>query len=154
MSLDVMLTMPRIAILPNEITGEPRQAIFIRRDGATVEISRAEWDAMNTGREPVTATVCADEVYTRNITHNLVPMAKAAGLYEACWHPEEIGVTKARDLAGLLRAGLVVLLCDPKRFKALNPANGWGDYDGLVAFVASYAVACAEWPDAEVSTST
>lgn len=29
-------------------------------------------------------------VFSQNITHNLGKMADAAGLYEACWHPEEL----------------------------------------------------------------
>lgn len=29
-------------------------------------------------------------VFSQNITHNLGSMADAAGIYEACWHPEEL----------------------------------------------------------------
>lgn len=41
----------------------------------------------------------------------------------------------------------------PDKFKKLNPANGWGDYDGLLAFVAAYLEACMEHPDATVRVS-
>lgn len=31
------------------------------------------------------------EVFSANITHNLGEMADKAGIYKACWRPEEIG---------------------------------------------------------------
>ena len=40
----------------------------------------------------------AQEGYSSNITHNLGAMAREAGIYEACWRPEEIGITKAAQL--------------------------------------------------------
>jgi len=90
-------------------------------------------------------------IYDRNITHNLNRMAAAAGIYQHLWRPDEIGVTKASQLIEPLRTGLTALLADPEKFKQFNPANGWGDYDGLVAFVQEYLSACEENPDADVS---
>lgn len=29
-------------------------------------------------------------VFTANVTHNLIPMAREAGIYEACWRPGEL----------------------------------------------------------------
>jgi len=92
-----------------------------------------------------------NEVYSANITHNLNEMAKAAGLYECIWRPEEVGVTKAGKLVAQLAAGLSSLVSDPAKFKAMNPAKGRGSYAGLVAFVTGYAIACAENPDADVT---
>ena len=89
-------------------------------------------------------------VFDRNITHNLNDMAEEAGIYQALWRPEEIGVTKAEQLIPLLEDGLEKLLADPGRFKAFNPSNGWGTYDGLCQFVRAYLAACKENPDAEV----
>lgn len=92
-------------------------------------------------------------IYDRNITHNLNRMAGEAGVYEHLWRPDEIGVTKAAQLIEPLRAGLAKLIAEPDRFRAFNPANGWGDYEGLVAFVQEYLHACEENPDADVSVS-
>lgn len=92
-------------------------------------------------------------VFNYNITHNLVPMAREAGIYLACWRPEEIGAEKAADLVPILTEGLRVLREDPDRFKALNPENGWGSYEGLVRFVQSYLDACMESPEAAVRAS-
>jgi hypothetical protein len=90
------------------------------------------------------------EVYSRNITHNLNKMAMEAGIYEALWRPEEIGVTTAKQLVPLLETGLETLRSDPERFEKFNPENGWGDYENLVSFVETYLQACKENPDAEV----
>jgi hypothetical protein len=130
--------------------------IFIRQNGETIEMSREEWDRAFPDQEPVIMTADADAnctVYDRNITHNLGKMADAAGVYYACWRPEERGWSKAKDLIEPLEAGLQRLQDDPDAFKVHNPSNGWGDYDGLVRFVAEYLQACREYPDAHVRVS-
>jgi hypothetical protein len=90
------------------------------------------------------------EVYWRNITHNLVPMADKAGIYRHLWRPEEVGVTKASQLIEPLRKGLALLQDEPERFRRLEPENGWGTYEGLVQFVDDYLRACIANPDADV----
>ena len=92
-------------------------------------------------------------LYSANITHNLNRMANAAGIYEALWRPEEIGVTRPRQLIPLLREGLARLVENPEVFKEYNPENGWGTYSGLVSFVRNYLAACEEYPDATVYVS-
>ena len=93
------------------------------------------------------------DVYWRNVTHNLVPMAQEAGIYRHLWRPDEIEVTKAAQLIEPLRNGLALLQRDPARFKLLNPENGWGSYEGLVEFVDDYLKACIANPDADVRVS-
>ena len=148
-SLDVYLSFPGIA------TRLERDAIYMRRNGATVEVSREEWDDLNPGIEPVTVTiggdVQSDPVYSANITHNLGKMAAEAGIYEALWRPDEIGIKTAYDLIGYLSQGLALLKSDPARFEKFNSPNGWGMYEHFVPFVDSYLKACAKWPAAVVS---
>lgn len=93
------------------------------------------------------------EVYEANITHNLNKMAGEAGIYQHLWRPDEIGVTKARQLIDPLRAGLAKLKADPTHFEQFNATNGWGKYPGLVEFVERYLAACIDNPDAEVRVS-
>jgi len=133
---------------------EQGSGIFVRRNGATVEITRDEWDRLNPGMEPV--TFVSDDTanyYSANITHNLGGMAEAAGIYKELWHPDEIGMTKASQLIDPLKRGLDRLIQAPETFKKLNPENGWGDYDGLVSFVEKYINACILNPEASVSVS-
>ena len=93
----------------------------------------------------------SEEVFKANITHNLTAMAREAGIYEALWRPEVIGVTKAGQLVKPLMAGLHLLLENPRKFKALNPENGWGGYNGLLKFASDYAKACVESPTASIN---
>lgn len=145
-SLDVSL---KLAGASKEGSG-----IFIRENGAVREITYAEWNEKFPDREPVVATQDEDEssdVYHANITHNLGTMADKAGIYEALWRPEEIGITHAHQLIEPLKAGLATLREKPDYFKQFNPANGWGDYEGLVRFTENYLQACEKYPQAEVS---
>jgi hypothetical protein len=145
MSLDVYLTLPGV-----QATTEDR--IYVREEGQTKVITRAEWDARFPDREPyVVAASDTDSVYTANITHNLGRMAAEAGVYTALWKPELIGITRAEQLITPLSDGLALLKADPDRFKRLNPENGWGTYENLVQFVTDYLAACEAYPTAEVS---
>lgn len=95
----------------------------------------------------------SESLYEANITHNLGQMASEAGIYMHLWRPDEIGVTRARELIEPLRAGLALLRSDPARFEKFNAPNGWGLYKHFVPFVASYLAACEENPDAFVRVS-
>ena len=93
------------------------------------------------------------EVYACNITHNLGKMAREAGIYQHLWRPEELFINKASEMVAPLESGLALLRSDPERFKAFNPDNGWGSYEGLAEFVETYIAACKESPDADVRVS-
>lgn len=92
-------------------------------------------------------------LYSRNITHNLNTMADAAGIYEYLWHPDEIKIKKASELVEPLTDGLYRLRKLADHFRKYNPKNGWGSYEGLVAFVEEYLQACKDNPEANVEVS-
>lgn len=94
-----------------------------------------------------------DEVFHRNITHNLGKMADEAGIYRCLWRPDEIGVTKASQCIEPLKLGLTTLISDPERFQQYDSPNGWGKYVHFVPFVAAVLMACIEYPDADVEVS-
>lgn len=92
------------------------------------------------------------EVFERNITHNLTAMALEAGLYRPLWRPDEmLGVSKARDIAPMLRTGLVLLKMNPERYRPYSASNGWGTYEDLVSFVEAVLIACEEHPNAYIN---
>jgi hypothetical protein len=91
--------------------------------------------------------------FEANITHNLNRMAEAAGVYDACWHPEAIGATKAGQLIERLTKGLADLKARPGHFELFNAKNGWGLYKHFVPWVERYLEACKAYPDAEISVS-
>ena len=147
MSLDVYLNMPVYYDMP-----EKKGKIYIRDDGQTKEITREEWDKRFPNREPVLdMTMDSTEIYSANITHNLSKMAGEADVHKCMWRPDELEITKANQLIEPLRDGLAKLQTEPEHYKQFNPENGWGDYDGLVNFIAGYLRACEMYPEANVS---
>lgn len=150
MSLDVYLT------LPEPVAVAAGSGIFVREGGKTVEISRDEWDVKHPGIEPTTFQSDqeeTDQAYSANITHNLGRMAEEAGIYKHLWRPDELGITKARELIEPLCIGLELMRREPERFRAMNPENGWGSYAGFVPWIQGYLDACCRFPEAEVSVS-
>lgn len=150
MSLDVSLR------VKGEVVARPEgEHIYVRRGGRTVELTRAQWDELNPGREPVAVLDHEqdDYVFESNITHNMGRMARECGLYEPMWRPDEHGFTHAHQLIAPIEAGLAILLADHERLQEFNPGNGWGNYDVFLSFTEEYLAACKQWPDAEVSVS-
>ena len=90
------------------------------------------------------------EVFGAVITHNVNEIADAAGVYKPIWRPEECGIKTAAEMIPHLRDGLAELKRDPERYRALEPQNKFGTYDGFVAWTERYLAACVEYPDAEI----
>ena len=111
--------------------------------------------------EPVECSHCgvtspkAHEIFSINITHNLGGMAGAAGLYSVLWRPDEMTppVKVARDAIPFLESGLNELKSNPGKYRAMNPKNGWGNYEALEGTATLYLKACMDYPDAEISVS-
>jgi len=82
------------------------------------------------------------DVFNGYLTHNLVPMARAAGIYEHIWHPGRVGAEIGFDLVKPLSDGLDRLMYDPDTFRKLEPDNRFGTYETLVEFVQNYLRAC------------
>ena len=100
-----------------------------------------------------TATYATEELFWKNITHNLGGMAKEAGIYEALWRPEEISATIAKDIIQLLENGVADRKKRPKHYKKFDSPNGWGLYVHFVPFVEDVLRACKEYPEAEIEVS-
>lgn len=94
-----------------------------------------------------------EELYSRNITHNLGKMASEAGIYECLWRPDEHGITHARQIIEPLAAGVALLATQKARFEEFNALNGWGLWEHFLPFCADYLQACRENPDALVKVS-
>jgi hypothetical protein len=108
-------------------------------------------------------------IYSWNYTHNTNGMIAAA--YEtatgeateqasgplgpaigAAWWKQldgEYGAGGALYLAVIIRA----LEADPGRYRAMNPENGWGDYDGILETLREMRKAGAAEPHASWSVS-
>ena len=95
-------------------------------------------------------SVYGEMLHSNNITHNLGEMADEAGIYYACWRPDEIGAVYAKDISPILEKGLELLKSDPERFEKFNSPNGWGLYEHFVPFVEEYLSACQKYPEAKI----
>jgi hypothetical protein len=90
------------------------------------------------------------KVFQLEITDNLIEMAREAGVYEVIWRPEDIGIKTAKEVVEPLTQALNLMKADPERFKKLNPANRWGDYQYLLNFVQGYLGRARQYPDATI----
>lgn len=96
-------------------------------------------------------SLCPKEDAGSNIsgcTHNLVPMWREAGVYEALY---ESHGSSAGDHLDTLRAGLKAMQDEPDRFKKHNPANGWGAYEGAIDVLTAWIAHCAQYPKAKLA---
>ena len=91
-----------------------------------------------------------ETVFEANITGNLVPMARAAGLYLILWWPAMERIEFAEQLCPHLEGGLYRLENLPHHFQEYNPENGWGSYEVFVKFVVNYLEAAEEFPETKV----
>lgn len=144
MGLDVSLYKPSPTLKKG--TG-----VFVRENGNTRELSIQEVEERYPESNIQETVYESNEAYSAKITHNLNTMASEAGIYKHLWRPDEIGIETARELIDPLREGLHKLKSNPEKYKAFNPSNGWGNYEGFVRFVSEYLDACYENPDAYVS---
>lgn len=78
-------------------------------------------------------------------TYNLSAMWRRAGMFENA-SSELDGLTGA-VIAERADQALVKALREREAFEALNPANGWGDYEGFVRTLADLALAAHANPD-------
>lgn len=81
-----------------------------------------------------------------NVTYNLTPMFIAAGGSS----PRDWNDKPASEVREQCLAVLTAFNADQAKFEALNPANGWGDFNGARAFIQEVADACAKAPRATV----
>jgi hypothetical protein len=78
-----------------------------------------------------------------NMTSNVAPMWRKAGADLA-----EMADMPAWRAADLLRGAVDMMRAYPADYEALNPANGWGDYEGCMGFLEVILRACERHPRA------
>lgn len=90
------------------------------------------------------------DVYSGNYTHNLTPMWKKAGVYDALYNSQG---DSAGSLIPMLEKGYKDMQDNPNDYLQLNPENGWGDYYSGMGFLREILLACKQYADAEVRIS-
>jgi len=69
-------------------------------------------------------------------TYNLNRMWRWSG---ACRYPRDFDGRRCDELAPVLAAALADALAHPDDYRAMNPPNGWGDYEGFVEILGRFA---------------
>lgn len=96
-----------------------------------------------------------------NMTSNVGGMYRRAmpgpyeggGRYDGEGEPEPsaglpgLSGLRCRDAALILRAGIETMQAEEDAMRAMEPSNGWGSYEGALAYLCRVAAACAEHPD-------
>lgn len=104
--------------------------IYLFKNGFDIQKSRADIDATYTKLQAVKEELEQLEddfeearLSSLNSTHNLNNMAKAAGLYQVLWRPEEIGISTASQIIAPLEKGISELVANPDKYRTFNPSK-------------------------------
>ena len=88
------------------------------------------------------------EVFWRNYTSNCGPMWRHAGA-----DLQDFNGAPCTEAVGPLAEAVKRMEADPDTYRAMNPANGWGDYESCLEFMRDIATACAEHTKASMRVS-
>lgn len=81
-----------------------------------------------------------------NYTYNISPMTHRAGLGSI----NDLNGLRADDAADRITKCIAAMEANPDVYRALNPENGWGDYDGFLAHLKSLRDGLQTAPEATV----
>lgn len=100
------------------------------------------WMEMDTGGEEPAQV---DEV--GNYTCNCSPMfRKALGGISL----SELDGRAGGEVAEQVSTGVKAMIDDPATYEAMNPTNGWGDYESALDYLKRLALACRRHPKARI----
>lgn len=94
--------------------------------------------------------VDTDEVFSRNMTNNVMSMAREAGIVDCIWMDNK---TPAKDILPIIEAGLSDMISNPDKYAKFNASNGWGTYDQFIPWLKDYVYHLREYPDSIASAS-
>lgn len=87
-------------------------------------------------------------VFDRNMTSNVAPMWREAGI--------DLRLAKgalAGALVYRLNEAIQAMKTDQEKYLAMQPDNGWGDYNGALQFLVDLRDACVHFPTMTVQVS-
>jgi hypothetical protein len=100
------------------------------------------WLEIDTGG-PEPATVAEVGNYTSNVSGM---WADALGRSLGDYHG-----APCSEAAGSLLRGVERMKADPAHYEAMNPENGWGDYEGALKYLEQLYEACTRHPKATIA---
>jgi hypothetical protein len=94
-----------------------------------------------------------EEVSKLNITHNLISMAEALGIYRKVWRPEENNIIYCKDMISHIQKAILLLKSDPEYYIKYNAPNQCGDITDMIIFLQEYYVICKKYPNCKIEAS-
>jgi hypothetical protein len=85
-----------------------------------------------------------------NITHNVTPMWRKAGCYDALYMSDGDIVGKHLKALKAARDDMEENLTE---YRKLNPANGWGNADDALGWLDTWYKYCLQYPKAKIRVS-
>ncbi len=85
-----------------------------------------------------------------NYTSNVSPMWRTALGGKSL---REFHHASCSEAAGPLAEAVARMEADPAAYEEMNPSNGWGDYEGALAYLRALAEACAAHPKCRIRVS-
>lgn len=79
-----------------------------------------------------------------NYTHNVREMWIKAGCYDALYNSDG---KKASETLPILHQAILHMSNNGPEYIQLNPANGWGSYEGALKFLKEWREICEQHPD-------
>lgn len=105
------------------------------------------WDVWLEAEVDGTAVTLIDSV---NYTHNCNRMIREAGFAE--W-PKGLDGMNCLTFIQKLDAALVAMIGDRPKFRAMDPDNGWGDFDSLFRVLNEISASFSPFPSGTVRCS-
>lgn len=97
---------------------------------------------IDTGGESL-RSVCEVGNYTFNVSKMYYDVFKNG-------FREDLHGVSAYDCIFILEKAIEKLKANPEKYKAMNPENGWGNYEGAISFLEAILSACKENPKCTV----
>lgn len=79
-----------------------------------------------------------------NYTHNVREMWIKAGCYDALYSSDG---KKASETLPILNQAILHMSANADEYRKLNPANGWGSYEGALTFLKEWRDFCEQHLD-------
>ncbi len=138
-----------LTIKTNKLIRHVSTGVYIREDGCTKELKTID-DVKKHFPNKDISHICEqvyydDELWTKNITHNLSEMAEHViindqiNLCDLLWKPKDNGFDIVTQIyIDYISNALRILKSKKKELEKFNPKNNWGNYDLLLDFVNEY----------------
>lgn len=85
-----------------------------------------------------------------NYTSNVAAMWREALGHQLC----DLDGRRAGDALNVVGMAVEAMEASPSEYEALSPSNGWGSYEGALAYLRRLRDACALHPNAQIHISS